>query len=208
VGKTLREFVQTPREGPLFTAAVEGAVDFLSDRGLIDRDCVGISGFSRTYYLVAYALTHSKRRFRAATLVEGMDGGYFQFVSYNIGEEVNGAQPVGEGMALWLRNSPEFNLQTVFTPVRLVGLGESDGVLDEWEWFSVLSYLHRPVEFILLPEASHQVVKPRERLVAQQGLVDWFAFWLKGEEDADPAKDPQYARWRDLRERRADSDLR
>jgi hypothetical protein len=29
--------------------------------------------------------------------------------------------------------------------------------------------------------------------------VDWFCFWLKGEEDPDPAKASQYARWRELR---------
>jgi len=33
-----------------------------------------------------------------------------------------------------------------------------------------------------------------------QGNVDWFCFWLKGEEDRDPAKAEQYARWHDLRE--------
>ena len=36
-------------------------------------------------------------------------------------------------------------------------------------------------------------------MVAQQGLVDWFRFWLKGEEDSNPVKAPQYARWRELR---------
>ncbi len=36
-----------------------------------------------------------------------------------------------------------------------------------------------------------------------QGLtVDWFRFWLQDQEDADPAKVEQYARWRKLREQR------
>jgi hypothetical protein len=29
--------------------------------------------------------------------------------------------------------------------------------------------------------------------------VDLFCFWLKGEEDPDPAKAEQYKRWRNLR---------
>jgi hypothetical protein len=29
-------------------------------------------------------------------------------------------------------------------------------------------------------------------------LVDWFRFWLKNEEDPDPAKAEQYKRWREL----------
>jgi hypothetical protein len=46
-------------------------------------------------------------------------------------------------------------------------------------------------------------VKPAQRLDSLQGNVDWFAFWLKGEEDPDPAKTEQYQRWRKLREQRA-----
>jgi hypothetical protein len=29
--------------------------------------------------------------------------------------------------------------------------------------------------------------------------VDWYCFWLKGEEDPDPAKAEQYKRWRELK---------
>jgi hypothetical protein len=30
--------------------------------------------------------------------------------------------------------------------------------------------------------------------------LDWFCFWLKGEEDPDPIKAEQYAAWRAFRE--------
>jgi len=36
-------------------------------------------------------------------------------------------------------------------------------------------------------------------MASQGGSVDWFRFWLKDEEDPDPAKADQYRRWRDLR---------
>ena len=36
-------------------------------------------------------------------------------------------------------------------------------------------------------------------MTSQQGNVDWFCFWIKGEEDPDPAKAEQYKRWRELR---------
>jgi len=36
-------------------------------------------------------------------------------------------------------------------------------------------------------------------MTSQQTTVDWYCFWLKGEEDRDPAKAQQYARWRELR---------
>ena len=43
------------------------------------------------------------------------------------------------------------------------------------------------------------MTNPRERMISQGGTVDWFRFWLKGEEDPDPAKAEQYTRWRELR---------
>ena len=52
------------------------------------------------------------------------------------------------------------------------------------------------------------VVKPLERLASEQGDVDWFRFWLKGEEDPDPTKAEQYARWRELRKLQADQQSR
>jgi hypothetical protein len=44
------------------------------------------------------------------------------------------------------------------------------------------------------------------RLASQGGSVDWFRFWLKGEEDPDPAKAEQYKRWRGLRELQSEND--
>jgi hypothetical protein len=62
-----------------------------------------------------------------------------------------------------------------------------------------LSLLGKPVDFIYLPRGTHLLNKPSERIVSQQGNVDWFRFWLKGEEDPDSAKGEQYAHWRELR---------
>jgi hypothetical protein len=36
-------------------------------------------------------------------------------------------------------------------------------------------------------------------MTSQQGNVDWMVFWLKNEEDPDPTKAEQYARWHELR---------
>jgi len=57
----------------------------------------------------------------------------------------------------------------------------------------------KPVDFVLIPDATHIYGKASECLLKQQGLVDWFTFWLKGEEDSNPVKASQYVRWRELR---------
>jgi dipeptidyl aminopeptidase/acylaminoacyl peptidase len=192
----------TLQEAPYLMAEYEGAIDYLDARGLIDRGRVGILGFSRTVYIVEYTLTHSKYTFAAATVADGINGGYFSYIVTPNGEEeaLNGGPPFGDALALWLTNSPGFNLDKVCTPVRLEYYGSSATVLGGWEWFSGLSRLHKPVDLVYLPHAPHQLVRPWERMTSQQGTVDWFAFWLKGEEDHDPKKSEQLVRWRHLRD--------
>ena len=185
------------------TAAYEGAIDYLDQIGLINRDEVGVIGFSRTCLYVTYALTHSKYRFAAASITDGFDAGYFQYIAFGGEyarqiEEINGGLPFGNGLKLWKERSPAFNIDKVQAPVRIVALNPVS-VLSEWGWFMALTRLGKPVDMMVLMDGEHILQKPWERMVSQGGNVDWFAFWLKGEEDPDPAKAEQYARWRELR---------
>lgn len=188
-------------EGPRETAAYEGAIESLDARGLIDRTKVGIVGFSRTTYHVAYALTHSKYPFAAAVLTDGMEGGYFYHLAFGPRDDVyvNGGAPFGRGLPLWLKNSPEFNVDRLRVPLRLQAQGAADGLLDFWGLYSALNELGRPVDLVYLPDAPHMIVKPWEQLAAQEGLLDWFSYWLCGEEDPSPRKAQQYVRWSRLR---------
>jgi hypothetical protein len=196
----------TPKEAPRAMAAYEAAIDYLDRRGLIDRNRVGITGFSRTYWYVTYTLTHSKHRFAAVALADGVDFGYFQYMAFSNAqrafaaddEHVYGGTPFGSGMSRWLEESPAFRMDKIETPLRIQTLGPESLLLD-WHWYSGLSRLGRPVEMIYLPEGTHVLEKPWERMISQQGNVDWFCFWLKGEEDPDPSKAEQYQRWRKLR---------
>src|ERR1700758_4687065 len=88
----------------------------------------------------------------------------------------------------WRKTAPSvtFALATR-TPVRLKAHGFYH-TLGSWEWFSGLTHLNRLVELVYLPGAPHLLVKPWDRLASQQGTVDWFSFWLKGEESSESAK--------------------
>jgi dipeptidyl aminopeptidase/acylaminoacyl peptidase len=199
--------IQAPKEVPDEASAYEGVIDYLDHRGLIDRDCVGIIGFSRTGLSVEYALTHSKYYFAAASLSDISDGGYFRYVALlnndtaaTDSEILNGGLPFGQGLGSWLKNSPGFHLDKVVTPV-LMAANSPMSLLFEWEWFAGLSRLGKAVELIYIPEGGHVLTKPRDRMVSQEGNVDWFCFWLQSREDPDPSKTEQYARWRELRTR-------
>ena len=190
----------TPEEGPRKMAAYEGAIDHLDRRGIIHRDQVGITGFSRTVFQVGYTLTHSKYHFTAATLADGFEGGYVNYVLFQGVDSVgvNGGLPSGASLDLWLKNAPGFNLDRVTAPVRIEEYAYGS-LLGGWEWFSGLSFRAKPVELIWIPFGTHLLVKPWERLVSQRGNVDWFDYWLQAGFDPDPAKKQQYQRWQAMR---------
>ena len=204
----------TPQETERAMSAYENAVKYLDEKGIIDRSRVGLVGFSRTCLYVKYTLTHSSQHFAAATVADGFDGGYLQYVAFGNApsfdadeESVIGAPPFGEGLSLWLIRSPGFLLDKVQTPLQIQAIGPGS-LLTEWEWFSGLKRLRKPVDFIYLPTGTHILVKPWDRMVSQEGSVDWFCFWLKGEEDPDPKKTEQYVRWRELRKQRMNRAIR
>jgi len=206
--KEADKYLASQEENPREMSSYEGLIDHLDSLGLIDRSRVGIIGFSRTCMHVEFALTHSKYEFAAASLTDGADAGYFQYVTFSNAdqeiasefEQINGGLPFGDGMRRWMQLAPGFQLDKVRTPVRLEAIGP-DSLLGEWEWFSGLSRLGKPVVLVYIPDGAHLLEKPWERLTSQQGNVDWFRFWLQSEEDPDPAKAAQYARWRALRTR-------
>jgi len=199
--------LETPQEPERAMSAYENAIEYLDQKGIIDRSRVGLVGFSRTCLYVKYTLTHSSQHFAAAVVADGFDGGYLEYFAYgnaplNVDSEEDsliGAPPFGEGLLLWLKRSPGFLLDKVQTPLQIQALAPRS-LLGEWEWFSGLKRLGKPVDFIYLPTGTHILVKPWDRMVSQEGSVDWFCFWLKGEEDPDPAKAEQYKRWRELRQ--------
>jgi hypothetical protein len=198
---------ETPKEAPAAMAIYDSAIDLLDRKGLIERDRVGITGFSRTYWYVTYALTHSKKRFAAADVADGVDYDYFQYMAFsNTNQTLNGdfdltigAPPFGKGLLKWLEASPAFLMDRIQTPLRIQDL-LAVSLLGDWPWFTGLTRLGKPVEMIYIPEGTHILEKPWDRMVSQQGNVDWFCFWLKGEEDPDPEKAEQYQRWRALRQ--------
>lgn len=204
--KEKQTLLRDPKEGPREMATFEGAIDYLDDRGLIDRERVGLIGFSRTCYHVLYTITHSKYHFAAASVSDGVDGGYVQYViGENLRSEitswfevVNAGPPFGSNLLSWFQSAPAFNLERVNTPLRIEALG-LESALSEWEWLAGLKRLGKPVEGVLIPNAAHNLQKPWDRLISQGGVVDWFGFWLKGEEDSDSKKAEQYRRWRGLR---------
>jgi dipeptidyl aminopeptidase/acylaminoacyl peptidase len=195
----------TPKEGPDQVAGFESVVKKLTEEGVIDPARVGAIGFSRSVYHVLAAITTAEHLFAAASVTEGVTFGYFEYLFAVDGgldreaDPINGGKPFGaEGLKNWLARSPEFNMDKVWTPLLLLQPG-APAVFADWEPYAALRYLKKPVDLIMLQPGSHVMTNPTQRLASETSNVDWFRFWLKGEEDPDPAKAAQNARWRELR---------
>lgn len=202
-----RRALTTPEEGPFNQRGLEAAIDTLADRGLIDRNRVGLQGWSRTTFHVRYMLSHSAYPIAAALISDGVDFSYFRYLIDNdlfrsSGESIGGGIPIGDTFRTWQERIPTLAADRFKAPVRIEAIAwpGGGGPLTQWELFALLRRLGKPVEMAYYPDGAHNLLKPGERLTSQGGAVDWFRFWLQGEEDPDPAKAGQYARWRRMRQ--------
>jgi hypothetical protein len=71
----------------------------------------------------------------------------------------------------------------------VTGLPVADSPLPDFlELYSGFRYLHKPVDLIILNTDEHILTNAAVGMVSQGGSVDWLRFWLKNDEDSDPAK--------------------
>ncbi|RXH58215.1 putative acylaminoacyl-peptidase [Granulicella sibirica] len=186
------------------------AIDSLAAAGMVDRNRVGVVGFSWTCWYAVNAIIKDPQLFKAATIADGLDNSYMQYLMFGAGseslerqmEQIRQTAPFGHGLKKWVDEAPGFHLDQVQAPVRIEAINPLS-VLQEWELYASLRLQNKPVDLIYFPHGTHIHQKPLERLESQQGSVDWFRFWLQGYEDPDPAKAAQYERWRGFAKLRA-----
>lgn len=215
--------LQGPRE--TMEASIEGtraAIDALVKEGLVDRDRVGLIGFSTTGEWVLNQITFSQVPIRAATLLDGNANTYYSaVVTYAASdnfvdrkERTNGGIPAGETLATWIRNDPSMHTDCIRSAVRIETYGP--GVKNNWDIYALMRRQYKAAEMIVMPKASHALHAPSERMLSLQGNVDWYRFWLSGEErteaylvgESDETLREQYRRWRQMAELKKIDDAR
>jgi dipeptidyl aminopeptidase/acylaminoacyl peptidase len=195
-------------------AAYDSAVKQLDAEGKVDPQRVGIEGFSWTCLYVTQALTSGATRYRAASITDGVMWSYMLYLSTvdNGGEwpmrsDRMFGRPMGANLTEWISKSPIFNLDRSQAALQVVALGKQS-LLNMWEPYAVLHYLHRPVDAVLINTSEHVLTNPKERFASQSGEVDWFLFWLKDDKRTAPVAaagetaeslETQYSRWEVLK---------
>jgi hypothetical protein len=207
-----KDSVGTPREAPSVVAGIDSAIDLLSSLGYVDFRRVGLTGWSRTGVLAAYAVSHpGKHCLRAAVIADGViQPNYVSSLIYPLINEATSrnteewreewfdGRSIWQDPNLWLHTAPAFNAHRVSGSVLIQTMG-TQNLIGSVEFYSALRSNDKPVEYMLFPTGEHSLKKPREREVAISSLVDWMSFWLIDAEDTDPQKRPMYARWRAMK---------
>lgn len=176
----MRDVVETPEEGERIRRDTEAAVAQLNRDGLIDPARIGVSGWSRAGYYVSYLLIHSDIRFAAAINTDGGASEYTQDMRPFTDEE----------------------LSHVTTPLLFQSHG-INSVVYHGAMADRLNARGMPVDMLYFQGASHSTTRPQHRLRSLGSSIDWWRYWLMGQQDASPDKAAQYAHWRGLRERAA-----
>ena len=206
-GAELKEYPSGIAEAFNWIAMIESGVTLVDQRGLIDKDNVGIIGFSRTSWNVDFMITHSDFHFAAAS---SADSGLYNYGSYwydnnkdsmESNEQAMGGPPYGETFHHWIKYSPAFNAQSAHVPLLMeyCGYGVLSQPLSALEFFVALRRQAKPVELYFYPKGEHMLDTPWERVASLQRNVDWFRFWMQGFERAHPEDHEQYIRWEALR---------
>jgi len=183
-------------------ASIESAVDMLVKMGTVDPNRKAILGWSFGSFLTEFAITHS-RLFQAASAGEGglnNPGQYWLLgdaAMRHYLEGFFGGPPYGETYKNYKEFSPALNADKVETPI-LREYGPEVG-FQSFEFYTALRRFGKPVEQVFYPRETHIFSQPRHRINSMRRNIDWLDFWLKGEEDPDPAKREQYTRWRVMR---------
>jgi hypothetical protein len=194
---------QDEREGPAVAEGFNSGIEQLVRQGFADPTRVGLIAFSRTGYHALHLVAKHPTLLRALSLSDTLHAGYSIFL-FNVNTSASAdlarlteGNPLVPDVGDWFARNPLYSLAQSTAAIRLENMGIGLGL---WEPYAILKEAGRPVEFIVYPDGSHVLQKPRERLESQGATVDWFRFWLQGYEDPDATKVEQYRRWRELRD--------
>ena len=172
---------------------------------MIDPARVGITGLSSGATTLYQSLIETDRY--AAAAVSG--GSWAESLYYLTGisvwhdymKNVGLDAPRRAESDLWAEFSLPANAHRIETPVSInVADRELRGSADEV--FVSLYEAGKPIEMHVFPDEYHIKWQPIHRYNIYRRNIQWFKFWLQGEEVDDPVDPEQYARWRELRELR------
>jgi len=182
-------------------SSVEAGIRAAAATGQVNTSRLGVTGLSEGASMVQWAILNSNLFTAAASssccedLVTtiALSGPAGAEALYSVGYP----RLTDSDQSFWQPYSLMLNAARMNTPLLLQSTDNE--YLNGSEAVTALQELKKPVEFYVYPDEYHVKWQPVHRRAVYQRNIDWFDFWLRGVEDADPAKADQYQRWRNLR---------
>jgi dipeptidyl aminopeptidase/acylaminoacyl peptidase len=176
----------------------------LVDEGIVDPDRIGLTGLSYGSEITMYAYWNwnSLRALSSATASWDPSGYLFGGPTYSRNMNDRGfPAPDEAGLPTWRELVAGLNARADLPPLLWQSPdAEETFTAPTWTW---LRRAGARVEWYEYPNEGHVKVHPVNKWWVFERNLEWFRFWLKDEEDPDPAKAEQYTRWRKMREQRA-----
>src|SRR6266446_4956626 len=180
--------------------AMGWVVEKLAREGIIDPKRVGLNGLSYGAEISMYAYWKSDM-FRTVSATDGT----WEPMLYTMGG-VGSAEyysnrgfpePRDGAYAEWKKLSAGLNARPTLPPLLWQSPDqEESNCIETWVR---LRRAGAQVEWVDYPDEGHVKRAPANIWWVHERNLDWFRFWLKDQEDADPAKAEQYTRWREMR---------
>lgn len=158
-------------------------IDALIAKGLVDKEKLGVMGWSYGGYMTSWITTQT-HQFKAASIGAGpcnlvsMKGtsDLFRFMDDYFGDFLT-------YRSLYEERSPIYFVQNIETPC-LIQHGTTDQrvpVSQALEFFHGLDRLNKTVQLILYPNMGHRLTDPKMQLDAMNSNLSWFTQYVKGE---------------------------
>jgi dipeptidyl aminopeptidase/acylaminoacyl peptidase len=181
--------------------AMEWVRDQLATEGIIDPERCGLTGVSYGAEIAMYAYWNSKifRALSVATASWEPMNYYLAGLNYSQFLDSRGlTSPDSDSFGNWKQLSASLNLRTDLPPLLLQSSDKEEYFGNIETWFSIRRH-GLASEWLLYPNEGHVKREPANKWWVYDRNLDWFRFWLQDEEDTDPAKVEQYARWKEMR---------
>jgi dipeptidyl aminopeptidase/acylaminoacyl peptidase len=183
-------------------ADIVSGIEHLVESGVADRARLGITGHSHGAWLAALVMARH-RLFVAASFAEGDPNHVLAYLMMP-GELNRRVHAPKTGSSLYdnwrpyVEASADLHFQGLRTASLWEGGAQSLAVL-MMTGPKAARHAGAPTEFIIYPRTGHNPHLPSIQRESAERNLEWFAFWLQGEELNASEKAEQYARWRALR---------
>jgi dipeptidyl aminopeptidase/acylaminoacyl peptidase len=182
-------------------SAFEAIISKLSKDGIVDANRVGITGLSAGNDNIHVALAVEPELFAA---VSSSGGGWAPSNFHLLSKELQDANarrglgfPGSPSGSNWSKISPIIDGTSQLPPI-LFQAADAEFIYDLAN-FSALRQYQSPSELVVFIDEHHVKWQPAHRLEIYERNIDWFRFWLKGEENLSAEKSAQYERWNTMR---------